>query len=55
MSYRQSNSDTRENQYREFVRSRLLLPQRGLSILGCVGVVLAMLVIVAAYELPPIS
>ena len=54
MTYRQSDSDTRENQYREFVHNRLLLPQRGLSILGCVGVVLALLVIVAAYELPPL-
>lgn len=54
MSYQQSNSDSREYQYREFVRNRLLLPQRGLSILGCVGVVLAVLVIIAAYELPPL-
>jgi hypothetical protein len=53
--YRQSKSDSREYQYREFVRNRLLLSQRGLSILVCVGVVLAVLVIIAAYELPRVS
>lgn len=52
MSYHHGETDTAEAHYREHVRGRLIRKHQGLSLTACLGVVLALALVMLAWEIP---
>jgi hypothetical protein len=55
MSYRHAESDTAESVYKDQVRRRLFRSASGLSMTGCVGILIVLVLAVLALKVPAIE